>query len=201
MNDLTCRMVSDSSWWIVGLQSSTIPGICPQPSIWTRTWWDDKYGSCPCKKKSHVPIIQVVMQTWKLTESVALKWRDEYLFLLHRCSRTPPSLLFLWSLSWRHRSSLWSRAPLPVESTCASWEAGERRRTCIWTWCWHISCRCVKAAWQEGTGVAALSLLIESFSFAEKQRICQHRQRRLHGWVAALSLVEGLFSTALDTLN
>lgn len=118
--------------------------------------------SVRAKKTSHVPIIQVMMQTWKLTEPVALKWRDEYLFLLHRCSRTPPNLLFPWSLSWRHRSSLWSRAPSPVESTCASWEVGERRRTCIWTWCWHISCRCVKAVWQEGTGVAAPSLLIQS---------------------------------------
>lgn len=79
-----------------------------------------------------------------------------------RCSRTPPSSLCPSSLSWRHRSSLWSQAPLPAGSTSASWEVGGRRRTCTWTWCWHISCRCVNGERQEGPRVVAPPLLTEA---------------------------------------
>lgn len=156
--DFSFRMGSDSSWWTVGLRSSTIPGICPPPFIWTLTWWDKNDSVWPGKMTS-----QITAQT----RSTALTWCDVTWRVssppVRRCSRTLPSLLSLWSLSWRHRSSLWSQAPLPAESTCVSWEVGERRRTCIWTWCWHISCRCVNRAWQEGPRVAAPFVLMEAF--------------------------------------
>lgn len=190
ISDLAFRTASDSSWWIVGLQSSTILGICPQPSIWTLTWWAKEYRFCLCKKTSHVPKFQVMMRTWKLTGSAALEWRDEYPFLLHRCSRTPPNLLSLWSLSWRHRSSLWSQAPLPAESTCASWEVGERRRTCIWTWCWHISCRCVKPVWWREQGFVLLLCWSKVFFCRKAKNMLASLKEA--SWVSGCTLCGGM---------
>lgn len=76
--DFSFRMGSDSSWWTVGLRSSTIPGICPLPFIWTLTWWDKNDSVWPGKMTS-----QITAQT----RSTALTWCD--VFPLLPCADAP----------------------------------------------------------------------------------------------------------------
>lgn len=61
--DLTFRTGSDSSWWIVGLQSSIILVICPRPFIWTLTWWDQRHRFCPRKETNQV------LKSWRKVHS------------------------------------------------------------------------------------------------------------------------------------
>lgn len=165
-------MGSDSSWWIVGLQNSTILGTCPQPFIWTLTWWDQKYS------------FQVMVQT----QTHQFYSSDVTGFLSSRTQmlQNPSEFaLSVKSLLEAQKQSLESGSIASGEHLCFMGSGREEEDMYMNMVLAHFLQVCEPRA-TGGTVCCCSSFANRSCSVAEKQRICQHRQRRLHGWVAAV---------------